>query len=217
MRNVQIVILCFGLISSAYGAGPPLSRCQCNYDKWVGTCVATVSRESAWVRLTSNTQQCSRVDWLIDGNPQMTIVTNGVETEPLLNVGAGAKLVVQACNVCQDAMISDGRPSNPDGTTLPTLARSPFEGTWTGSDRNMFGFSHGINVHLSVQGTTISGTWETQGSGGGVDPVSGSISGTSASVNLGGHGAQGIRLELLDATTLKYTWGFGSGTLKKAL
>ena len=219
IRRLSQALLCVGLAANAYAAdsGPPLSRCQCNYDKWVGTCIATASRKGDWVRLTSNTQQCSRVDWYINGNPQITIVINGVETEALLNVKADSKLEVQACNVCQDAMIADRRPSNPDRGTLPAAAtRSPFEGNWTGSDRNIFGFSHGINVHISAQGTTLSGTWETEGSGGGVNALSGSASDKVATVNLGGQGAQAIRLELLDASTLKYIWGFGSGILKRA-
>ena len=65
IRRLSQAFLCVGLAANAYAAdsGPPLSRCQCNYDKWVGTCIATASRKGDWVRLTSNTQQCSRVDW----------------------------------------------------------------------------------------------------------------------------------------------------------
>jgi len=215
MRRISLLLaLCF--YSTGGGAASSLSRCQCNYDKWVGTCVATIQKENNWARITSDTQQCSRVDWFIDGNPQMTVVTNGLETEPLLNVKPDSKLVVQSCNVCQDAMMPGTKPPAPDNGSQrqSTRTKTPeFAGTWTGTERNIFGFGHSITARLAVQGSSLTGTWQGDK---GTNDLSGSVNGANATVSLTGAGAKAIQLQLIDSNTLKYSFGFGSGTLKRS-
>jgi hypothetical protein len=199
-------------LSSTSAFAAPLSRCQCNYDRWVHSCVATVSNQKGWAKITSDTQQCSRVDWYIDGNPQMTIVTNGVETEALLNVKSDSKLVVQACNVCQDEMFPDGSAApaaGVQGNPTTSSSSSLFAGTWIAHERNVFGFSSTTTMQLTVLGTTISGTWDGQA-------VTGTISGSSATIDLSGSGVKGMTLRLDDPTTMSYSTAFFSGTLKKA-
>ncbi len=217
---IRLLLLIVGAtyfsIAHAQTSGPSLSRCQCNYDKWVGVCVATISKQSDWVRITSNTQQCSRVDWYIEGAPQMTIVTNGVETESLLNVKPGAKLVIQSCNICQDAMLPEGSSPSAGGTApmQPTaVAISPFAGTWTGAERNLFGFGHTSTVKFIVQGDTISGSWVSDN---GSSDITGTVEGSSATVSFPGPGIKGLRLDLVNPTTIKYSSVFFSGTLTKS-
>lgn len=189
----------------------PLSRCQCNYDKWVHSCVATVSNQNGWAKITSDTQQCSRVDWYIDGNPQMTVVTNGVETEPLLNVKKDSKLVVQACNVCQDEMFPADSVAPVANGPAPTTSSppSPFTGTWIAHERNIFGFSKTTTMQLTVVGSAISGSWGGQS-------VSGTVTGSSATIDVSGPGVKGMTLRLNDPSTMSYSTSFFSGTLKKA-
>lgn len=85
------------------------TRCQCEHDGWVGDCKANIERQGDWVRVTSDTQQCSRVDWYVNGQPRLTIVTDGAESEQLLNVGPDSTIAIQSCKLCKDAFFSDRR------------------------------------------------------------------------------------------------------------
>jgi heat shock protein HslJ len=102
IRIASIVAL---IAMPIWTAGAP-TRCECEYDKWVGDCRAAIKRVKNWVHITSNTQQCSRVDWYIDGQPHVTIVTDGVESEELLNISDASKIAIQSCKVCKDAQAS---------------------------------------------------------------------------------------------------------------
>jgi len=169
----MLCVLCFQVAA----IGAPLSRCQCEYDKWVGTCGATIMNENGFAKITSHTNQCSRVDWYIDGNPQMTIVTNGLSTEPLLNVKPGSKLVIQACNVCTDAMIPGGTGAASSGAmsgSKPSkiVTNSDLSGVWRGT---LEGSNAGpMIVRLSVNADAISGSMEMGGSN--FNIVSGTVS-----------------------------------------
>lgn len=210
-RSTMLVAVLTALpVTSTVSA--PLSRCQCNYDKWVHSCVATISNQKGWAKITSDTQQCSRVDWYIDGNPQMTVVTNGVETEPLLNVKNDSKLVIQACNVCQDEMFPNGSDTsaiNNQAVSTTGSISSPFSGTWIAQERNIFGFSKTTTMQLTVVGITISGNWDGQS-------VSGTVTGSSATIDVSGPGVKGMALRLDSPTTMSYSTAFFSGTLKKS-
>ncbi len=52
--------------------------------------------------MISSAQQCSRVDWFLDGEPKVTIVTDGAEMEEWLGQANAPKLTVQSCKVCRD-------------------------------------------------------------------------------------------------------------------
>lgn len=213
--HVFLAITLCGLCTTTLAAA---TRCECEYDKWVGDCRASIKRSKNWVQITSNTQQCSRVDWYIDGQPQITIVTDGVESKELLNISDTAKIAIQSCKVCKDKMMS--KPMAPSPGALqqrqtPAAAQtSPFDGVWTGSERNIFGFKHSIRAQFDVQGNALTGTWETEGQG--PTSISGTVSGAEANTTISG-GAPNTRLRLINPETLEYSFGqFGSGTLHKS-
>lgn len=83
------------------------TRCQCEYNNWVGDCQTQIKRSGDAVRITSNTQQCSRVDWNINGQPHVTIVTDGSETVDLFNISSDARIEIQSCKICRDEMVGD--------------------------------------------------------------------------------------------------------------
>ena len=92
------------------------TRCACGYDDWLGDCSATIERQGGWIRITSNTGQCSRVDWYINGDPQTTIVQDGAESVELLNYPASSNLAIEGCKVCKDSMF--GHSADPEGNGL---------------------------------------------------------------------------------------------------
>jgi hypothetical protein len=97
----------------------PLTRCQCTYENWVGDCQAKVELKGNWFKIISNTQQCSRVDWYIDGNPHVTIVTDGAEMEEWLGQSKSPQLSIGSCKVCKDSQYSSNTtPKNSIENTL---------------------------------------------------------------------------------------------------
>jgi hypothetical protein len=128
------------------------TRCQCSYTDWVGDCAAKLVPNSKWIKVISNTAQCSRVDWYVDGNPQVTIVTDGVEVQEWLGKSATPVLVVQSCKICKDSQLSStsqapqaGQGPQPDAGQPITSA---FVGTWTGTTTNDKGIARSITFQI---------------------------------------------------------------------
>jgi len=78
-------------------------RCQCDYKNWIKQCDASIELGSKLFEMRSNTNQCSRVDWRLDGNPHMTIVTDGVEVDSWFSQSNNPQAVIESCNVCTDS------------------------------------------------------------------------------------------------------------------
>jgi hypothetical protein len=95
IHQIYLAALLGGLCATTL-AGP----CQCDYKNWVGSCNARIERGAEQVTITSSTQQCSRVDWNLGGQPHTTIVVDGVEQ---LNISGTAQLSVDDCKICKDA------------------------------------------------------------------------------------------------------------------
>lgn len=143
------------------------SRCQCSYTDWIRDCKATLSKADKWIRITSDTQQCSRVDWVAEGQPQVTIVTGGVETQEWLGQNQSPAMVVQSCKVCKDAFTSaqDGiPPALAEGVVEVPTPISPFHGRWVGAIRNPFGISKRTEIEIVSDGSKVSGWIHYEGS-----------------------------------------------------
>ena len=104
------------LILSGNAQAQSNTRCQCSYDNWLGDCKARVELEGKWFKVMSDEQQCSRVDWYIDGNPQVTIVTDGAEMEEWLGGSESPELAIQSCKVCKDSQYSRSDIGTNNGT-----------------------------------------------------------------------------------------------------
>jgi hypothetical protein len=81
--------------------------CNCSAGDWIDDCQAQVKLMGDWYKVSSDTPRCSRVDWYIDGIPQITVVLNGVERESRLNLTNTPEVVVQSCVVCKDSYNSN--------------------------------------------------------------------------------------------------------------
>jgi len=212
MTILAAVAALLGLSASAAETSA-LTRCQCSSPDWIGGCSASVSQEGNWITITSDTTQCSRVDFYLDGEPQTIIVTDGKEAVEWLGQSRSPQLIVQSCKICKDAVRSAGQSgetgSASEGQTNPPIATSPFQGVWIGEDRNVYGYSHATRVEINVQGNQITGTWSSQRDA----PISGTVDGRKARIKI--QGGASATLELVNDATIKSRWMFGTVVLKK--
>ena len=194
-------------------------RCDCAYNKIQGTCTAAIERKQDWVEISTPTvSQCTSVVWEINGFPQVSTVTDGHLSEPLINVSSVAKIDVRSCKICKDAnypnATSNGSNGNPSQQPVSTSTKSVFDGTWTGSQKTFIGASHAMTVVLNVSGSSATGTWLNDDSP--MYHFHGTATATSVDIRWDDVAASGASFQLIDADTLKWSWGLGGGTLKRA-
>jgi hypothetical protein len=106
----------------------------------------------------SSVQQCSRVDWYTDEAPRLTIVTDGVESVELLSISPNARITVQSCKVCRDAMFPNNQASILGETPAPQTAID-LTGAW---DVSHAGCGQSWNwgpLNLTQSGSKLTG-WE---------------------------------------------------------
>ncbi len=109
------------------------SRCECTSSNWVGDCNARISLKGNWIKLRSSTNQCSRIHWYANEDPQITIVTDGSELVEWLGQDKNPNLSISDCKICKDRKYTESR-SKQDGqeSNLEQL----FSGTWHHSSKN---------------------------------------------------------------------------------
>ena len=95
-------------------------RCQCFYKDWIGDCQAEIELNGGWFTLTSDTMQCSRVEWFIDGKRQASIITEGTKKQEWLGQSASPEIGIQRCKVCTDSRYPQGTVE-PDNTIKADL------------------------------------------------------------------------------------------------
>ena len=87
-------------------------RCDCA--KVQSACNATVSIDNRSIEITSNSRECSRVDYLVEGQPFVALLVGGKEQakwpgQPL----SAPNILVERCLVCWDSSVNedgDGQP-----------------------------------------------------------------------------------------------------------
>ena len=77
-------------------------RCDCT--KVTGSCRGTVVVEGNGISVSSDSQQCSRVDYFVDGQPFVTVAVEGKAKEAWLSGTEKSKIMVQSCQVCADSL-----------------------------------------------------------------------------------------------------------------
>lgn len=105
----MLTLLC-PLVATAQGEW----RCDCT--TIVASCSAQVSIAERWVDVSSDTPQCSRVDYFIDGMPFVSVVTDGEQRQDWIARSAEPDVLVQSCQVCRDnSGTSTPRPEPQNG------------------------------------------------------------------------------------------------------
>lgn len=101
MSASSLVIRASFLALSAIGMSAQAEwRCDCS--TILETCNATVTVENDGVSIASDHKQCSRVDYLIDGQPFVSLVVGGREEQSWLTRSAKPRVMMQSCQVCLD-------------------------------------------------------------------------------------------------------------------
>lgn len=115
------------------------TRCQCSYQDWQGDCRASIEQSGSWFKVISDTQQCSRVDWFINGEPNVTIVTDGADMVEWLGQSQSPSIAVQSCKICRDTEMSVSEASGQCSYSFPSFFKEV--GVYEGECRN--GIAHG--------------------------------------------------------------------------
>jgi TonB family protein len=83
-------------------AGHAAAQARCDCTAIVDSCRADVSIQGSWVEVSSDHQQCSRVDYFIDGLPFVAVVVDGVQRQDWIARVEAPEILVQSCQVCRD-------------------------------------------------------------------------------------------------------------------
>lgn len=86
-------------------------RCDCS--QTTANCNATVELEGNGITVRSDRKECSRVDYIVEGQPFVTVAVDGEGKEAWLPQTSKPQIVVRGCNVCRDNLLAgDAAPSS---------------------------------------------------------------------------------------------------------
>jgi TonB family protein len=83
-------------------AGPAAADWRCDCTTIKGSCNAQVTVQKNSIDVSSDSKQCSRVDYFIDGLPFVAVVTDGKLRQDWISRSAQPKVLIQSCQVCLD-------------------------------------------------------------------------------------------------------------------
>lgn len=105
------------MITAAMIAGTPVSvwaqwRCDCT--TIVGSCSAQVTAAASWIDVTTDSLQCARVDYFVDGLPFVAMVVEGQSRLDWMSPRENPDVLIQSCQICAD--------NAPGGSAEPAIA-----------------------------------------------------------------------------------------------
>lgn len=96
-------------------------RCDCT--AITASCSAEVSLAEEFVEVTTDTNQCARVDYFIDGTPFVAVVTDGRQRQDWISRGGDPSVLIRSCEVCRDNAGTAGEaPPQPSGGAVGASA-----------------------------------------------------------------------------------------------
>jgi TonB family protein len=95
-KLVVVPVVLLGCSGAAYAEW----RCDCT--SVVDSCSADVAIRGSWVEITTDHQQCARVDYFIDGLPFVSVVVEGADRQNWIARTENPRIMVQSCQVCRD-------------------------------------------------------------------------------------------------------------------
>ena len=87
---------------SSLSAIPARAEWRCDCTTITDSCRAEVAIRGSWVEVSSDHEQCSRVDYFIDGLPFVAVVVGGEQRQDWIARTEGSQVLVQSCQVCRD-------------------------------------------------------------------------------------------------------------------
>jgi TonB family protein len=97
--NIQKAGIAIAIFSSCAAAQAQF-RCDCT--SIVDSCSADVAIRGSWVEVTTDQQQCARVDYFIDGQPFVAVVVDGSDRQNWIARTEDPRVMVQSCQVCRE-------------------------------------------------------------------------------------------------------------------
>ena len=114
---------CIVALSALVFAGQAHAEWRCDCTSIVASCAATATVQDSFIEVTSSTEQCSRVDYFVDGTPLVALVVDGAERQDWISQSATPSIIIQSCQVCLDnasaeepapfasSLLSEGEPT----------------------------------------------------------------------------------------------------------
>ena len=114
-----------GILTALCGAllcGNAAGQSRCDCTRIVGSCSATATAGASFIDVSSNVEQCARVDYFVDGVPFVALVVDGTGRQERNADSASPSIIVSSCQVCLDnaatgdapafgsSLVSDGEP-----------------------------------------------------------------------------------------------------------
>ncbi len=97
-------------LSALIFSGAALAEWRCDCTSIVDSCAATATVRDSFIEVTSNTGQCSRVDYFVDGTPLVALVVDGTERQDWISESATPSIIIQSCQVCLDNVSAEEPP-----------------------------------------------------------------------------------------------------------
>jgi len=99
MNAARIALAALALAAAA-SVGAQQWRCDCT--SIVDTCSANVESRGSYLDVKTNSKQCARVDYFVDGLPFVSVVVDGEDRQDWIARTTSPKIIVQSCQVCRD-------------------------------------------------------------------------------------------------------------------
>ena len=82
------------------GSNSAFAQSACDCTRIIGSCQATASAGNSFIDVSSDAEQCARVDYLVDGRPFVTLVVDGSGHQDSDRINTASEVIVQSCQVC---------------------------------------------------------------------------------------------------------------------
>jgi TonB family protein len=89
-------------LTLAYSGAALGQQLRCDCTSVVDTCSADVVARGSYLEVKTDKPQCARVDYFVDGQPFVSVVTDGEDRKDWLARTSSPKIMVQSCQVCRD-------------------------------------------------------------------------------------------------------------------
>lgn len=84
------------------GVGTAHAQYRCDCTSVVDTCSAEIVARGTFLEIKTDEQMCSRVDYMVDGQPFVSVVVDGEDRQNWLARTTNPRILVQSCQVCRD-------------------------------------------------------------------------------------------------------------------
>lgn len=92
----------FTVVFALTGSSVASAQWRCDCTTIVDSCVAEVAVRDAWIDVTTDSAQCARVDFFVDGLPFVATAVEGRDRQDWISPRPNPNVLVQSCQVCAD-------------------------------------------------------------------------------------------------------------------